>query len=146
MALPHVPGGDVCGVVAALGAGVADMPGAGVGDRVLVNPGLSCGRCVACLSGRDNFCPGYRMLGEQTWGGEAEYVVVPAANVVPAPRAGLPLDDAQLASIPIAFMTAWQMLVERARDPSGRDGAGAGGRLRRRHGRDPDRQAAAARA
>ena len=54
------------------------------------------------------------MLGEQTWGGEAEYVVVPAANVVPAPRAEVPLDDAQLASIPTVFMTAWQMLVERA--------------------------------
>jgi NADPH:quinone reductase-like Zn-dependent oxidoreductase len=114
VALPHVPGGDVCGVVAALGPGVAVMAGAGEGDRVLLNPGLSCGRCSACLSGRDNFCPGYRMLGEQTWGGEAEYVVVPAANVVPASRAGLPLDDAQLASIPTVFMTAWQMLVERA--------------------------------
>ena len=114
VALPHVPGGDVCGVVAALGPGVAVMPGAGEGDRVLLNPGLSCGRCVACLSGRDNFCADYRMLGEQTWGGEAEYVVVPAANVVPAPRDALPLDDAQLASIPTVFMTAWQMVVERA--------------------------------
>jgi NADPH:quinone reductase-like Zn-dependent oxidoreductase len=82
---------------------------------VLLNPGLSCGRCVACLDGRDNFCPDYAMLGEQTWGGLAELVVVPAANLVPAPRARVPLDDAALASIPIAFITAWQMLVDRAR-------------------------------
>ena len=59
----------------------------GEGDRVVVNPGLSCGRCAACLAGRDNFCPDCKMLGEQTRGGQAEYVVVPAANLVPAPRA-----------------------------------------------------------
>jgi len=113
--LPHVSGGDVCGVVSALGAGVKPMAGMKEGDRVVLNPGISCGRCPACLDGRDNFCPDYRMLGEQIWGGLAEYVVVPAANLVPAPRDRLPLDDAQLASIPIAFITAWQMLVDRAR-------------------------------
>jgi NADPH:quinone reductase-like Zn-dependent oxidoreductase len=112
--LPHVLGGDVCGVVAALGPGVAARPGVGVGDRVLVNPGLSCGRCVACLDGRDNLCPEFRMVGEQTWGGQAEELVVPAQNLVPAPRDHIPLDDAQLASIPTVFMTAWQMLVDRA--------------------------------
>jgi NADPH:quinone reductase-like Zn-dependent oxidoreductase len=90
------------------------MPDLAEGDRVIVNPSLSCGRCAACLAGRDNFCPDWKMLGEQTHGGQAEYVVVPAANLVPAPRAQLPLDDAQLASIPTVFMTAWQMLVERA--------------------------------
>jgi NADPH:quinone reductase-like Zn-dependent oxidoreductase len=111
LALPHVSGGDVCGVVSALGAGVT---GVAEGDRVVLNPGLSCGRCVACLSGRDNFCPDYRMLGEQVWGAQAEYVVVPQANLVPAPRATVPLDDTELAAVPIAFITAWQMLVDRA--------------------------------
>ncbi len=117
--LPHVSGGDVCGVVTALGAGVKPMAGAQEGDRVVLNPGISCGRCVACLDGRDNFCPDYQMLGEQVWGGLAEYVVVPAANLVPAPVGRIPLDDAQLASIPIAFITAWQMLVDRARIQQG---------------------------
>jgi NADPH:quinone reductase-like Zn-dependent oxidoreductase len=117
--LPHVSGGDVCGVVSALGAGVKPMAGAQEGDRVVLNPGISCGRCVACLDGRDNFCPDYQMLGEQVWGGLAEYVVVPAANLVPAPVDRIPLDDAQLASIPIAFITAWQMLVDRARIQQG---------------------------
>jgi NADPH:quinone reductase-like Zn-dependent oxidoreductase len=112
--LPHVSGGDVCGVVAELGPGVAARAGCEVGDRVLVNPGLSCGRCQACLSGRDNFCPDYRMIGEQTWGGEAEVLVVPAQNLVPAPRDRIALDDAQLAALPTVFMTVWQMLVERA--------------------------------
>jgi len=108
---PHVPGGDVCGVVSAVGAGVR---GVAEGERVVVNPGLSCGRCAACLAGRDNFCPEFRLLGEQTQGGQAEYVVVPTANLVPAPRARVPLDDAELAALPITFITAWQMLVERA--------------------------------
>jgi len=109
--LPHVSGGDVCGTVSALGAGVS---GLSEGDRVVLNPGLSCGRCVACLGGRDNFCPDFRMLGEQVWGGLAEYVVVPQANLVPVPRAAVPLEDAQIAAVPIAFITAWQMLVDRA--------------------------------
>ena len=108
---------------------------------MLVNPGISCGRCVACLGGRDNFCPDYRMLGEQLWGGEAEYLVVPAQNLVPAPRDRIPLDDAQLAALPISFLTAWQMLVDRAQIRQGETvlvlaaGSGVGTR------RDPDRQA-----
>jgi NADPH:quinone reductase-like Zn-dependent oxidoreductase len=114
VALPHVAGGDVCGVISMLGAGVKAMPDLAEGDRVVVNPSLSCGRCAACLAGRDNFCPEWKMLGEQTHGGQAEYVVVPAANLMPAPRARLPFDDAQLAAIPTVFLTAWQMLVDRA--------------------------------
>jgi len=111
LALPHVSGGDVCGTVSALGAGAS---GVAEGDRVVLNPGLSCGHCVACLGGRDHFCPDFRMLGEQTWGGHAEYVVVPQANLVPVPRDTVPVDDTGLASMPIAFITAWQMLVDRA--------------------------------
>jgi NADPH:quinone reductase-like Zn-dependent oxidoreductase len=118
--LPHVSGGDVCGTVSALGAGVTGAQnGVDVGARVVLNPGLSCGRCAACLSGRDPFCSAFRMLGEQTWGGQAEYVVVPAANLVPVPRAAVPLDDTALAAVPIAFITAWQMLVDRAQIKQG---------------------------
>ena len=54
------------------------------------------------------------LLGEQCWGGCAECVVVPRANLVPVPRATVPLDDTALAAVPIAFITAWQMLVDRA--------------------------------
>ena len=114
VALPHVPGGDVCGVISAVGAGVKAMPELAEGDRVVINPSLTCGRCAACLAGRDNLCPDWKMLGEQTHGGQAEYVVVPAANLVPAPRARVPVDDPQLAAIPTVFLTAWQMLVDRA--------------------------------
>ena len=106
--LPHVPGGDACGVIAGLGAGVSGIQ---EGERVVVNPGLSCGRCERCLTGRDNLCAQFRMVGEDTWGGEAEYLAVPAANVVPAPAG---VDDAELASLPTVFLTAWQMLTDKA--------------------------------
>jgi NADPH:quinone reductase-like Zn-dependent oxidoreductase len=107
--LPHVPGGDACGVIAGLGAGVSDLE---EGDRVVVNPGLSCGRCVRCQSGQDNLCAKFRMVGEDTWGGEAEYLAVPAVNVVAAP---VGVSDAELAALPTVFMTAWQMLVDKAK-------------------------------
>ncbi len=106
--LPHVPGGDVVGDIAELGAGVS---GLSEGTRVVVNPGLSCGRCVRCLSGADNLCAQFRMVGEHTWGGQAEYLAVPASNVVAAPTA---IPDAELACLPTTFMTAWQMLVDKA--------------------------------
>jgi NADPH:quinone reductase-like Zn-dependent oxidoreductase len=115
VAFPHVPGGDVCGVVAALGPG-AQAPGATItlkeGDRVVVNPGLSCGRCPRCLGGEDNLCPDYRLIGEHGWGGQAELLAVPAANLVPAPPGP---SDEELAAVPVAAMTAWQMLVDKAR-------------------------------
>ncbi|MEP6652108.1 MAG: alcohol dehydrogenase catalytic domain-containing protein, partial [Myxococcales bacterium] len=109
--LPHVPGGDISGHVSALGAGVR---GVELGLRVSVNPGLSCGRCRLCLGGRDNLCPNFRMLGEHTQGGMADFVVVPAANIVPAPVDRVPISDAALAAVPITFITAWHMLVDKA--------------------------------
>jgi len=124
VALPHVSGGDACGIVAALGPGARGIK---EGDRVVVNPGISCGRCERCLSGEDNLCPEYHMIGEKGWGAEAELLAVPAANVVAAPSG--PSDEA-LAALPIAYLTAWQMLVDRARVRPGElvlvMGAGAG--------------------
>jgi NADPH:quinone reductase-like Zn-dependent oxidoreductase len=109
VAFPHVPGGDVCGVVAGLGPGAQ---GVKEGDRVVVNPGLSCGRCVRCLSGEDNLCPDYRLIGEHGWGGQAELLAIPVVNLVPAPPGP---SDAELASLPVAYLTAWQMLIDKAR-------------------------------
>jgi len=105
---PHRLGADVAGEVDAVGAGVLN---ASVGQKVVVNPGLSCGVCAACLSGRDNFCRSYHILGETTQGGYSEYMVVPAANVAPYPGA---LSFPEAASSLLPFLTAWQMLVLRA--------------------------------
>jgi NADPH:quinone reductase-like Zn-dependent oxidoreductase len=79
---------------------------------VVINPGITCGRCARCLSGQDNLCPQFKMVGEHTWGAEAELIALPAVNVAQAPE-GPP--DAVLAAVPITYMTAWQMLLDRAR-------------------------------
>jgi NADPH:quinone reductase-like Zn-dependent oxidoreductase len=77
---------------------------------VVLNPGCSCGQCRECLAGRDHYCRTYGLLGEVRWGGLAEYVVAPAANVVPAPAGVTPLT---LAALPTTYLTAWQMLFDR---------------------------------
>ncbi len=106
---PHVLGGDVAGTVESAGA---DVTNAKPGDRVVLNPGTSCGVCPACLGGHDNLCRRYAIFGEHRWGGNAEYVVAPAANVVPLPEA---LSFTEAATLPVTFVTAWQMVVHKAR-------------------------------
>lgn len=105
---PHVLGSDVAGVVESVGEGVDAKL---VGREVVLNPGISCGRCEACLSGRDNLCPSYAILGESTGGGYAEQIAVPVTNLLAKP-AGLSMVEA--AAFPLTFLTAWQMLVVRA--------------------------------
>lgn len=105
--LPHISGADVSGVVVEPG-----QSGIAAGQRVMVQPGLSCGRCARCLAGEDNFCPAYDVLGYQSDGGYAEYVTVPPANLIPIPDH---ITDVDAAAFPLAFLTAWQMLFTRAR-------------------------------
>ncbi|AEB12427.1 zinc-binding dehydrogenase [Marinithermus hydrothermalis] len=113
--LPHILGCDVAGVVDALGPGVTGLE---VGLEVVVNPGVSCGRCERCLSGQDNLCADYQILGEHRWGGYAEYVVVPAANVLPKPEG---LSFVEAAAVPLTFLTAWQMVVDKLQVRPGED-------------------------
>lgn len=124
LALPHIPGADGAGVVEAVGSRVTEVE---QGQRVVLNPGLSCGRCLACLRGEDSLCVEYRILGEHANGTYAELVAVPARNVLPVP-AGFPLEKA--AAAPLTFMTAWRLLITRARVRPGEEvlvlGAGGG--------------------
>lgn len=108
VAFPHVPGADGCGTVEALGDGVTDVA---VGERVVLQPGLSCGRCEFCAEGERSLCVGYEILGEHRDGTLAERVAVPRANVWRAPEH---LSDEEAAAFPLAAMTAWRMLVTRA--------------------------------
>jgi NADPH:quinone reductase-like Zn-dependent oxidoreductase len=112
--LPHISGSDVAGeVVAASGGSVA------AGTRVMVQPGISCGHCLACLSGDDNECPQYEVLGYRNHpGGYAELTKVPVQNLVPLPET-IPFVDA--AAFPLTFVTAWHMLITRARLQRGED-------------------------
>jgi NADPH:quinone reductase-like Zn-dependent oxidoreductase len=105
---PHCLGSDIVGTVAALGAGVTEPV---IGSNVVVSPGLSCGVCAACLGGRDNLCRHYRIMGENAQGGYCEYIAVPRVNLAPYP-ARLGFTDAAAGILP--FLTAWQMVVEKA--------------------------------
>lgn len=107
--LPLIPGSEIAGDLLELGECV---PGWKVGDPVLVAPGISCGVCPRCLAGEDPLCRQYGIFGETRDGGYAERVSVPGRNLLPLPR-GLSYSEA--AALPLAYLTAWQMLERRAR-------------------------------
>jgi NADPH:quinone reductase-like Zn-dependent oxidoreductase len=106
--LPMIPGCDGAGVVQALGAGVRDLA---PGTRVALQPGTSCGHCAACLAGDDPLCRNYGILGEHRDGTNAECIAVPRANIMPIADS---LSFEEAAAFPLAFLTAWHMVVERA--------------------------------
>ena len=103
--LPIIPGADILGEVVALGEGAT---GVAVGVRVAVYPGLYCGRCRYCEAGEQSMCVEYGLFGEHRDGGLAEYVRVPAKNCFVVPS-GAPVD--RLAAGPVAYTTAWRMLM-----------------------------------
>jgi len=104
IALPHILGGDIAG------------ERADTGEPVMIAPGAGCGLCHACLSGRDNECRQYKVLGYQRDGGYAELVTVPRKSVLPMPAG---LSFAEAAAAPLVFLTAWNMLVRKARIEAG---------------------------
>lgn len=103
--LPHIPGSDGAGIVTEAGSAVLHVK---TGEKVLISPGISCGQCEQCLGGRDNLCRHYHVLGTQEDGTYAEFVRVPAINVVPIPDG---MDFTESAAVPLVFLTAWHMLV-----------------------------------
>jgi NADPH:quinone reductase-like Zn-dependent oxidoreductase len=105
--LPHIPGADGAGEIAALGEGVTDRR---AGQRVVVNSNLGCGRCPTCVQGKDNLCQDWHLLGETVRGTYAEYVAVPAANAYPVPAG---FDLAAAAACGLVYLTAWHSLVTR---------------------------------
>lgn len=96
-------------MVDAVGDGVSR---ARTGDEVVLNPGISCGTCEFCLKGEHSLCVGFHLLGEHIAGTFAEFVVAPEINAFPKPK-GLPWEEA--AAFPLTFLTAWRMLVTKAR-------------------------------
>jgi NADPH:quinone reductase-like Zn-dependent oxidoreductase len=122
--MPRIVGSDISGEVAEVGSLVTHVK---VGDRVLLAPGLSCGRCDACFKGLDSACRSFTIFGILPDGGYAEYVKSPGTNVIPIPG-DLSFDEA--AAVPLVFLTAWHMLFTRAGLKLGEDvlviGAGSG--------------------
>jgi NADPH:quinone reductase-like Zn-dependent oxidoreductase len=115
LSLPHIPGADIAGVVESTGSAVSGIV---PGDKVVVSPGLSCFRCPFCLAGDDNLCTTYRIIGAQVNGGYAEFVSVPAVNILPMPD-NLTFEEA--AAYPLTFLTAWHLLIGRAGIRPGQD-------------------------
>lgn len=107
--LPHIGGADGAGTVAAIGDGVSRWS---PGDEVVINPGLSCGRCEFCAGGEESMCVGFRIFGEHLDGTFAEYVRVPATALAAKPAH---LSWAEAGAFGLTFLTAWRMLITRAR-------------------------------
>ena len=122
--LPHIPGSDIAAEVAKIGADVTTVK---VGQKVVLAPGVSCGKCAACLSGNDNRCRQFTNLGYMIDGGCAEFVRCLEVNCLPYPE-NLSFEEA--AAVPLVFQTAWHMLIARAELQPGEDvlilGAGSG--------------------
>jgi NADPH:quinone reductase-like Zn-dependent oxidoreductase len=122
--LPRIPGSDISGEVVRVGEQVTTVQ---VGQRVLLAPGISCGKCGECLAGRDNDCRLYTIFGYLVDGGCAEFVRAPEVNVLPIPG---DLSFEEAAAVPLVFLTAWHMLFTRAALRPGEEvlvlGAGSG--------------------
>ena len=110
--VPHVPGSDGAGVVDAVGEGVE---GVAVGDEVVLNPAVACGRCSMCLRNQSPLCRAFGVLGEHRWGTHGERVVVPARQVLAKPP-GRSWEEC--AAYGLCGLTAWRML-KRARLAAG---------------------------
>ena len=122
--LPHISGSDISGVVEWVPDGEREFK---KGAEVIVNPGISCGRCEKCLLGMDNQCRFYTIVGYEVDGGYAELVKVPRTNLIAKPSE---MDFVEAASFPLVFLTAYHMLVNKARVQAGESvlvlGAGSG--------------------
>ena len=105
---PHILGGDTAGDVVETGG---EVTGVAAGDRVVVNPRLTCGVCSQCVVGADDLCASPGRIGSTANGSYAEYVSVPAVNVVPLPDA---VSYEQGASMPTVFLPSWSLLVRKA--------------------------------
>src|SRR5882724_4107311 len=113
--LPHILGNDIAGVVREVGELVYWVRS---GDEVMLQPGVSCGHCIECLSGRDNLCRDYDIIGYRRHGGYAELVAAPGVNVITKPKN---LSWVEAAALPLVTVTAWHMLVTRANVQPGED-------------------------
>jgi NADPH:quinone reductase-like Zn-dependent oxidoreductase len=106
---------DVAGVVSEVGDGVGTcVPG----DRVIVNPALSCGACEFCRAGEDSLCVDFKILGDEIPGGAAEYLAIPARNITPLPD---DFEFEEAAAVPLVFLTAWRALTTQAQLKLGED-------------------------
>ena len=122
--LPKIIGSDAAGVIREIGPEVSDLR---AGQRVTINPGISCGRCEFCAAGFGSQCLTYAMVGENTDGAYAELLKVPSHIVLPIPDS---ISFEEAAAAPLVFLTAWSMMAVKGNIRPGEDvlilGVGAG--------------------
>jgi len=106
--LPVIMGADAAGVVREIGSQVTRFK---PGDRVLGQPGAGCGLCQQCKDGRENYCLKYGIAGEHFDGYQAELIALDESMVFPMPS-GISFEEG--AAIPLVYLTAWEMLVNKA--------------------------------
>lgn len=104
---PHIPGADGAGEIAALGAQVSGWK---VGDAVVINANLGCGKCEFCLAGKDNLCQAWKLLGENTRGTYCEFICIPSRQLFKLPTG---FDYHSAAAAGLVFLTAWHSLITR---------------------------------
>jgi NADPH:quinone reductase-like Zn-dependent oxidoreductase len=110
---PWILGGDAVGIVESVGGAVTSVA---PGDRVVVNAGLSDRTCEYCREGEQPLCPRFGLLGEHFPGTLAEWLVVPDTNVRAIPET---ISTPQAAAFTLAALTAWRMVVTRAKVQAG---------------------------
>ncbi len=82
---PLIMGHEFSGEIVDSGSMIGESPTPGIGQRVTVNPLVSCGTCMYCKAGLTHVCPNRKLIGAHRPGAFADYVVVPQRNVIPLP-------------------------------------------------------------
>jgi len=121
--MPHIGGSDIAGEIVS----VNGVSGWSKGTRVIVNPGVNSIEDEWTRRGLDSISPGYKIIGEQTKGGMAEYCVVPASSLFKLPD---DISFEEAAATPLVAVTCWRMLFKQAKLQAGESvlvvGAGGG--------------------
>ncbi len=115
IAMPRVLGSDIAGEVVTVGKSCERVK---PGWRVLLSPGLSCRQCEHCIAGNDNLCRRYEVFGYGRDGGNAELIAAPEYSVIQIPDQ---LSFEEAAAAPLVTLTAWHMLMARAKLQAGED-------------------------
>jgi NADPH:quinone reductase-like Zn-dependent oxidoreductase len=125
--MPHINGADGAGEIMAFGDGTSETRELEIGNSVVINANLGCGKCEFCLDGKDNMCRNWHLLGETVRGTYAEYVSLPVKQLYRLPK---DFDFHQAAAAALVYQTAWHSLVTRGKLQRGETvlvvGAGGG--------------------
>jgi NADPH:quinone reductase-like Zn-dependent oxidoreductase len=106
--LPHINGADGAGEVVSLNSNANDE--IKIGDHVVINANLGCGKCEFCLAWQDNMCRDWHLLGETVRGTYAEYISVPIKQLYKLP---VDFDFHEAAAAALVYQTAWHSLIKR---------------------------------